>query len=143
MLEQSRGTTKKSLRKVLVLALTFMLVAFSSLMPVVSAAVESDIETMKNSSVRVLITQGGRLMGKGSGFVIDDGKHIVTNYHVIEAVEKKGAQAWVALGRGRDIGSIDRRVLVAGLDPGIGPEGEQAFDGNDVRGLGVHGVGQA
>ena len=103
MLEQSKGTTKKSLRKVLVLALTFMLVAFSSLMPVVSAAVESDIETMKNSSVRVLITQGGRLMGKGSGFVIDDGKHIVTNYHVIEAVEKKGAQAWVALGRGRDM----------------------------------------
>ena len=103
MLEQIKGTTKKSLRKVLVLALTFLLAAFSSLMPVVSAAVESDIETMKNSSVRVLITQGGRLMGKGSGFVIDDGKHIVTNYHVIEAVDKKGAQAWVALGRGRDM----------------------------------------
>ncbi len=71
--------------------------------PVVSAAAEADIETMKNSSVRVLITQGGRLLGKGSGFVIDDGKHIVTNYHVIEAVEKQGAQAWVALGRGRDM----------------------------------------
>ena len=56
MLEQIRGTTKKSLRKVLVLALTFLLAAFSSLMPVVSAAVESDIETMKNSSVRVLIS---------------------------------------------------------------------------------------
>ncbi len=87
----------------MVLALTFMLVVFSSLVPVVSAAAESDIEMMKNSSVRVLITQGGRLMAKGSGFVIDDGKHIVTNYHVIEAVEKKGAQAWVALGRGRDM----------------------------------------
>jgi hypothetical protein len=73
------------------------------MLTVVSAAVEADIETMKNSSVRVLITQGGRLLGKGSGFVIDDGKHIVTNYHVIEAVEKQGAQAWVALGRGRDL----------------------------------------
>ena len=103
MLNQGRLTSKKSMKKWVVLALTFMLVAFSSLVPVVSAAAESDIETMKNSSVRVLITQGGRLMGKGSGFVIDDGKHIVTNYHVIEAVEKKGAQAWVALGRGRDM----------------------------------------
>lgn len=71
--------------------------------PLAFAAIEADIETMKNSSVRVLITQGGRLMAKGSGFVIDDGKHIVTNYHVIEAVEKQGAQAWVALGRGRDL----------------------------------------
>ena len=83
--------------------LAFALIAVTSVLPIVSAAAESDIETMKNSSVRVLITQGGRLLGKGSGFVIDDGKHIVTNYHVVEAVEKEGAQAWVALGRGRDM----------------------------------------
>lgn len=85
----------------MVLAIVFLSVIF--VLPVVSAAGEADIETMKNSSVRVLITQGGRLLAKGSGFVIDDGKHIVTNYHVIEAVEKEGAQAWVALGRGRDL----------------------------------------
>ena len=80
-----------------------MFAVFATAIPIVAAAAESDIETMKNSSVRVLITQGGRLLGKGSGFVIDDGKHIVTNYHVVEAVEKQGAQAWVALGRGRDL----------------------------------------
>ena len=76
-------------------------------LPIAAAAAEADIEAMKSSSVRVLITQGGRLMAKGSGFVIDDGKHIVTNYHVIEAVETEGAQAWVVLGRGRDM----RRAL--------------------------------
>ena len=89
----------------LLLALVFVSVTVA--LPIAAAAVEADIEAMKNSAVRVLITQGGKLLGKGSGFVIDDGKHIVTNYHVIEAVEKEGAQAWVVLGRGRDL----RRAL--------------------------------
>ena len=103
MLNQKMGLWQRSLRKMLALVLALVLLSATGLMPVVSAATDADIETMKNSSVRVLITQGGRLLGKGSGFVIDDGKHIVTNYHVIEAVEKQGAQAWVALGRGRDL----------------------------------------
>ena len=88
----------------------FLMLVFVSVtvaLPIAAAAAEADIEAMKSSSVRVLITQGGRLMAKGSGFVIDDGKHIVTNYHVIEAVETEGAQAWVVLGRGRDM----RRAL--------------------------------
>src|SRR5665647_846211 len=102
MLNQGKGTLQKPLWKALALALVFVVVAVTTALPVVSAA-ESDIETMKNNSVRVLVTQGGQLLGKGSGFVIDDGKHIVTNYHVVEAVEKEGAQAWVALGRGRDM----------------------------------------
>lgn len=89
------------------LVLMLVLVSVTVALPIAAAAAEADIEAMKNSSVRVLITQGGRLMAKGSGFVIDDGKHIVTNYHVIEAVEKEGAQAWVVLGRGRDM----RRAL--------------------------------
>jgi hypothetical protein len=103
MLNQKMGLWQRSLQKMLALVLAIVLLSATGLMPVVSAATDADIETMKNSSVRVLITQGGRLLGKGSGFVIDDGKHIVTNYHVIEAVEKQGAQAWVALGRGRDL----------------------------------------
>lgn len=103
MVKQGKRTLQRPLWKVLVLVLAFAVAATTAVLPVVSAAAESDIETMKNSSVRVLITQGGRLLGKGSGFVIDDGKHIVTNYHVVEAVEKQGAQAWVALGRGRDM----------------------------------------
>jgi S1-C subfamily serine protease len=103
MLNRRMGLLQRSLRKMLALVLALVLLSATGIMPVVSAATDADIETMKNSSVRVLITQGGRLMGKGSGFVIDDGKHIVTNYHVIEAVEKQGAQAWVALGRGRDL----------------------------------------
>ena len=88
MLNKNKGMLQKPWWKVLAVALAFMVVAITSVLPVVSAAAESDIEAMKNSSVRVLITQGGRLLGKGSGFVIDDGKHIVTNYHVVEAVEK-------------------------------------------------------
>jgi len=103
MLNRRMGLLQQSLRKMLALVLALVLLSATGIMPVVSAATDADIETMKNSSVRVLITQGGRLLGKGSGFVIDDGKHIVTNYHVIEAVEKQGAQAWVALGRGRDL----------------------------------------
>ncbi|HWR31454.1 MAG TPA: trypsin-like peptidase domain-containing protein [Negativicutes bacterium] len=103
MLKQGKRTLQKPLWKFLAVALAFVVVAITSVLPIVAAAAESDIEAMKNSSVRVLITQGGRLLGKGSGFVIDDGKHIVTNYHVVEAVEKQGAQAWVALGRGRDM----------------------------------------
>ncbi|MHC1761982.1 MAG: trypsin-like peptidase domain-containing protein [Negativicutes bacterium] len=103
MLNQGKKARMETGCKVLTMALIFMFVVFATALPIVAAAAESDIETMKNSSVRVLITQGGRLLGKGSGFVIDDGKHIVTNYHVVEAVEKQGAQAWVALGRGRDL----------------------------------------
>ena len=103
MLNQGKKARIETGCKVLTIALIFMFAVFATAMPIVAAAAESDIETMKNSSVRVLITQGGRLLGKGSGFVIDDGKHIVTNYHVVEAVEKQGAQAWVALGRGRDL----------------------------------------
>ncbi len=103
MLKQRKGTLHKPWCKFLALALAMVVIAVTAVLPVVSAAAEADIETMKNSSVRVLITQGGKLLGKGSGFVIDDGKHIVTNYHVVEAVEKEGAQAWVALGRGRDM----------------------------------------
>ena len=102
ILNQGKSAPEKTFWKVLALTLTVVFVVFTTVLPIVSAA-EADIETMKNSSVRVLITQGGRLLGKGSGFVIDDGKHIVTNYHVVEAVEKEGAQAWVALGRGRDM----------------------------------------
>ena len=103
MLNQRLGALQRPVKKMMAIILTFMVLSVAVMMPVVSAATDADIETMKNSSVRVLITQGGRLMAKGSGFVIDDGKHIVTNYHVIEAVEKQGAQAWVALGRGRDL----------------------------------------
>ena len=103
MLNQGKKAGIETGCKVLTIALIFMFAVFATAIPIVAAAAESDIETMKNSSVRVLITQGGRLLGKGSGFVIDDGKHIVTNYHVVEAVEKQGAQAWVALGRGRDL----------------------------------------
>lgn len=103
MLTQKKGVLHRIHSKFIALALAFMVVAVTAVLPVVSAAGEADIETMKNSSVRVLITRGGKLLGKGSGFVIDDGKHIVTNYHVVEAVEKEGAQAWVALGRGRDM----------------------------------------
>ena len=103
MLNQGKKARIGTGCKVLTTALIFMFAVFATAIPIVAAAAESDIETMKNSSVRVLITQGGRLLGKGSGFVIDDGKHIVTNYHVVEAVEKQGAQAWVALGRGRDL----------------------------------------
>ena len=103
MLNQGKKARIGTGCKVLTIALIFMFAVFATAIPIVAAAAESDIETMKNSSVRVLITQGGRLLGKGSGFVIDDGKHIVTNYHVVEAVEKQGAQAWVALGRGRDL----------------------------------------
>lgn len=103
MLSQKKGGLGKMLRKMGIVLLAFMFLSISVWMPMVSAAGESDIEAMKSSSVRVLITQGGKLLAKGSGFVIDDGKHIVTNYHVVEAVEKEGAQAWVALGRGRDM----------------------------------------
>src|SRR5665647_1205475 len=82
MLNQGKGTLQKPLWKALALALVFVVVAVTTALPVVSAA-ESDIETMKNNSVRVLVTQGGQLLGKGSGFVIEDGKHIVTNYHAV------------------------------------------------------------
>ena len=91
----------KPIWRTLALFLMLVFVSVTVALPIAAAAAEADIEAMKSSSVRVLITQGGRLMAKGSGFVIDDGKHIVTNYHVIEAVEKEGAQAWVVLGRGR------------------------------------------
>ena len=106
MLKRGTGILSRSLW--LAMSLWVLLTFMSAVMaPSLAAAAEADIETMKNSSVRVLITQGGRLMAKGSGFVIDDGKHIVTNYHVIEMVETQGAQAWVVLGRGRDM----RRAL--------------------------------
>ena len=107
MLKRGSGNWRKTLWRTMAL---LMITVFMSAMlapAYVASAAEADIETMKNSAVRVLITQGGRLMGKGSGFVIDDGKHIVTNYHVIESVETQGAQAWVVLGRGRDM----RRAL--------------------------------
>lgn len=103
MLNHGKRKLPRFLGKFLTGVLLLGFIVFVLGLPVAEAVAESDIETMKNSSVRVLITQGGRLLGKGSGFVIDDGKHIVTNYHVIEAVEKEGAQAWVALGRGRDM----------------------------------------
>lgn len=103
MLNQRLDSLQKPVKKMMAIILTFVVLSVAAIMPVVAAATDADIEAMKNSSVRVLITQGGRLLGKGSGFVIDDGKHIVTNYHVIEAVEKEGAQAWVALGRGRGL----------------------------------------
>ena len=107
MLKRGSGIWMKVLQSTMAL---FMALAFMSAVVAPSfaaAAADADIETMKNSAVRVLITQGGRLVAKGSGFVIDDGKHIVTNYHVIEMVESQGAQAWVVLGRGRDM----RRAL--------------------------------
>ena len=107
MLKCGNSLWSKHLWRTLSLLLMLVFVSVTVALPIVTAAGEADIEAMKNSAVRVLITQGGRLMAKGSGFVIDDGKHIVTNYHVIEAVEKEGAQAWVVLGRGRDL----RRAL--------------------------------
>jgi len=107
MLKRGNSFWTQPLGRALSLLLVLVIVSVTVALPIVAAAAEADIETMKNSSVRVLITQGGRLMAKGSGFVIDDGKHIVTNYHVIESVETEGAQAWVVLGRGRDM----RRAL--------------------------------
>jgi S1-C subfamily serine protease len=80
----------------------FLLMA-PGILSIVNAAAEADIETMKNATVRIVTIQGGRYLGHGSGMVIDDGKHVVTNYHVIRAVEEQGAQAFIALGRGRDL----------------------------------------
>lgn len=47
------------------------------------------IEQMKQSTVRILcITGTGG--GTGSGFVVGEGKHIVTNLHVISCITEKG-----------------------------------------------------
>ena len=73
MLNQRPGTLQRPLKKMVAIILAFMVLSVAAIMPVVAAATDADIETMKNSSVRVLITQGGRLLGEGRGFVIDDG----------------------------------------------------------------------
>ena len=112
MLKRGSSIWTKVLRSTMAL---FMALAFMSAVVAPSfaaAAADADIETMKNSAVRVLVTQGGRLMAKGSGFVIDDGKHIVTNYHVIEMVESQGAP------------SLGRSGPGPGHAPGAGNQGD-------------------
>jgi len=88
--------------RAMIVLLTALMVVAPCALPIVNAN-EADIETMKNATVRIVVINQGRYLGHGSGIVIDDGKHVVTNYHVIRAVEEQGAQAFVALGRGSDL----------------------------------------
>lgn len=61
---------------------TALLLAFILLGP---RAVHANpaIEKAKNSTVRVLCEEGADYYASGSGFVLEDGKYVVTNHHVI------------------------------------------------------------
>lgn len=47
------------------------------------------IEQMKQSTVRIICATS-TARGSGSGFVVGDGKHVVTNWHVADCVVKNG-----------------------------------------------------
>jgi hypothetical protein len=69
------------------------------------------VEDAKQASVRIFTFKGDD-MGVGSGFVLNNQGHVVTNYHVIEGAEKVG----VAYARGNIVIMKEARVVVS--EPG-------------------------
>ncbi|WP_420264518.1 trypsin-like peptidase domain-containing protein [Candidatus Magnetominusculus dajiuhuensis] len=63
----------------------------------VSVADNLPIKRMKDSTVRIIDFYNGKPIGSGSGFVIGDGYYVVTNWHVVECIEK-GCEPKVVLG---------------------------------------------
>ncbi|MEO5359897.1 MAG: trypsin-like peptidase domain-containing protein [Nitrospirota bacterium] len=62
----------------------------------IASADDLPIKRMKDSTVRIVNFYNGKLLGSGSGFVIGDGFHVVTNWHVVACIEK-GCEPMVAL----------------------------------------------
>ncbi len=85
------------------------------------------IERMENSVVRVFCVLGSR-GGSGTGFVVGQGRHVVTNWHVIDACSSAG-DIKVALEQGRllkskilwDSPQKDLAVLELSVDSGRSP----------------------
>lgn len=61
----------------LVILLTFMAIPLTSL-------AELDFDQLDKSVVRVITVKANDTFGSGTGFVINNGPNVVTNYHVIE-----------------------------------------------------------
>nr|WP_321397068.1 trypsin-like peptidase domain-containing protein [uncultured Desulfobacter sp.] len=64
----------------------------------IAGATAPPIEIMMESTVRIVCKIGDKI-GSGSGFVIDNGRKVVTNWHVVEGTLQGGA-AGVYLGEG-------------------------------------------
>jgi hypothetical protein len=52
------------------------------------------VKKMEESTVLILIYEKGKCVGNGSGFVIGDGSHVVTNWHVVSC-EEAGCDVYV------------------------------------------------
>ncbi|RMH11059.1 MAG: FHA domain-containing protein [Gemmatimonadetes bacterium] len=79
---------------------TLLLAAPLAGLTAVPLAAQSDevVKNMERSTIRVLCaTRNG--MGTGTGFVVGDGQHVVTNHHVIACVESGGSTG-LLLGEG-------------------------------------------
>lgn len=87
------------------------------------------IEQMKQSTVRIMcVTKTGG--GSGSGFVVGEGKHLVTNWHVADCVEKKGKIA-VQLGQ---LQFVPAQVVRLSLPKDIAILSDSTTTGPDCRG---------
>lgn len=66
-----------------ILGLAGMLALALALLAVRPVYANEAIEKVKSSTVRVLCEEGSDYYASGSGFVLEDGKYVVTNHHVI------------------------------------------------------------
>jgi len=73
-----------------------------------------DLVRMKESTVRLFDLDQSKICGTGSGFLVGNGQHVVTNYHVIETCALSSGRVIVALGinTSNDIENIEAREVI-------------------------------
>ncbi len=84
----------------------------------VAASLVQSIRTIKTSVVGITTVQFGRPLAaqlSGSGFAVADGRHVLTNYHVIKAAPESKQKLYVMVVG--DHGSDRRTAQVVASDP--------------------------
>ena len=89
------------------------------------------------------VRRGGLTSAAGGVGVVVAGPRLGDRVLGVGADQRSGHRGGGALhrldrGRRRDVGVVDGRVAIAGVDPCIPPKGEQAFDCSDILDLRVH-----
>ncbi|MBF0553863.1 MAG: trypsin-like peptidase domain-containing protein [Nitrospirae bacterium] len=93
-------TGKMSFLSKFIKKLTSLIIAALMFSGIITSGASGDtlpVKRMKDSTVRIIDFYNGKLIGSGSGFVIGDGYYVVTNWHVVECIEK-GCEPKVAVG---------------------------------------------
>lgn len=98
--------------KILKAAFIFIICSFPLCLLIKNAKASPPFSEMESSTLRIICkSEGVQKIGTGSGFVVGNGRHVVTNYHVIDCLSGGSGLAGILL-KGSETGSSEPISLI-------------------------------